>query len=148
MARKLTYFVFIISAMINLQDILQSISRRLSGLQKIIPVVNRDGPAPTTCRSNAFLTALSLRSLGATTNNWLHTSEVLKYFMFPNKTDAAPVYLEPVYFKNATLGPWLFCWLDRKTFFDYYFCCFWPWLLICCAAQILSVDRKIARLII
>lgn len=53
--------------------------------------------------------------IGLTTNNWLYTSEVLKYFMFPNQSyEVEPSFVEPTYFKNATLGPWLLCWLDRK----------------------------------
>nr|CAD2195720.1 unnamed protein product [Meloidogyne enterolobii] len=40
--------------------------------------------------------------ISAGTNNWLNTSELLKYFVLPNRT-------------NATLGPWLFCWSDPLT---------------------------------
>uniref|UniRef100_A0A915A6I2 Uncharacterized protein n=1 Tax=Parascaris univalens TaxID=6257 RepID=A0A915A6I2_PARUN len=47
------------------------------------------------------------------TNNWLYTAEVLKYYVFPNRsTNFDDPTNQPVYFKNATFGPWLFCWLD------------------------------------
>uniref|UniRef100_A0A9J2P9I8 Uncharacterized protein n=1 Tax=Ascaris lumbricoides TaxID=6252 RepID=A0A9J2P9I8_ASCLU len=49
------------------------------------------------------------------TNNWLYTAEVLKYYVFPNRTTNFDDQTnQPVYFKNATFGPWLFCWLDRN----------------------------------
>ncbi|VDK50994.1 unnamed protein product [Cylicostephanus goldi] len=55
----------------------------------------------------------------STTNNWLYTSEVLKYYVLPNHTrsfdDTQPN--QPVYFKNASFGPWQFCWLDPMTAF-------------------------------
>uniref|UniRef100_A0A0N4ZHY8 Uncharacterized protein n=1 Tax=Parastrongyloides trichosuri TaxID=131310 RepID=A0A0N4ZHY8_PARTI len=57
--------------------------------------------------------ACILNSCGILTNSWLYTSEVLKYYVYPNKTD--PVedpYNKIIYYKNATLGPWKFCWLD------------------------------------
>ncbi|TMS36591.1 hypothetical protein L596_003722 [Steinernema carpocapsae] len=56
----------------------------------------------------------------SSTNNWLYTSEVLKYYVFPNGSDCSfddPLINQPVYFKNATLGPWFFCWLDPVTEF-------------------------------
>uniref|UniRef100_A0A1I8E9Z5 Uncharacterized protein n=1 Tax=Wuchereria bancrofti TaxID=6293 RepID=A0A1I8E9Z5_WUCBA len=49
------------------------------------------------------------------TNSWLYTTEVLKYYVHPNDTIAngsEDILDQTVYFKNATLGPWLFCWLD------------------------------------
>uniref|UniRef100_A0A914UG92 Uncharacterized protein n=2 Tax=Plectus sambesii TaxID=2011161 RepID=A0A914UG92_9BILA len=56
--------------------------------------------------------------ISSTTNNWLYTSEVLKYFIFPNQSyEVEPSFVEPTYFKNATLGPWLLCWLDPITEF-------------------------------
>uniref|UniRef100_A0A183C6B6 G_PROTEIN_RECEP_F1_2 domain-containing protein n=1 Tax=Globodera pallida TaxID=36090 RepID=A0A183C6B6_GLOPA len=61
--------------------------------------------------------ALGLRK-SVSTDNWLHTSEVLKYFIFPNKTiDYEDKMYPPTYFKNATLGPWRFCWSDPITEF-------------------------------
>ncbi|KAK0397004.1 hypothetical protein QR680_001937 [Steinernema hermaphroditum] len=54
----------------------------------------------------------------SSTNNWLYTSEVLKYYVFPNRSDNTDDLInQPVYFKNATLGPWFFCWLDPITEF-------------------------------
>ncbi|CAB3404144.1 unnamed protein product [Caenorhabditis bovis] len=57
----------------------------------------------------------------SSTNHWLYTSEVLKYFVFPNQTaniDDFSTATAPVYFKNATIGPWLFCWEDPITPFN------------------------------
>ncbi|VDK47696.1 unnamed protein product [Anisakis simplex] len=53
--------------------------------------------------------------IGSSTNNWLYTAEVLKYYVFPNRTTNFDDFNinQPVYFKNASFGPWLFCWLDR-----------------------------------
>ncbi|VDL75833.1 unnamed protein product [Nippostrongylus brasiliensis] len=53
------------------------------------------------------------------TNNWLYTSEVLKYYVLPNNTHAYDdnQLNDPVYFKNASFGPWQFCWLDPMTEF-------------------------------
>lgn len=54
------------------------------------------------------------------TNSWLYTTEVLKYYVHPNDTIAngsEDILDQTVYFKNATLGPWLFCWLDPTTDF-------------------------------
>ncbi|WKX93874.1 hypothetical protein Q1695_011272 [Nippostrongylus brasiliensis] len=50
------------------------------------------------------------------TNNWLYTSEVLKYYVLPNNTHAYDdnQLNDPVYFKNASFGPWQFCWLDQS----------------------------------
>ncbi|KAF7637359.1 hypothetical protein Mgra_00003102 [Meloidogyne graminicola] len=61
--------------------------------------------------------ALSSNLISACTNNWLNTSELLKYFVLPNRTVAeSEEQNPPIYFKakiiNATLGPWLFCWSD------------------------------------
>ncbi|KAL7077771.1 hypothetical protein ACQ4LE_003493 [Meloidogyne hapla] len=54
--------------------------------------------------------------ISAGTNNWLNTSELLKYFVLPNRTAAETEEQNPpTYFKNATLGPWLFCWSDPLT---------------------------------
>lgn len=54
--------------------------------------------------------------ISAGTNNWLNTSELLKYFVLPNRTVAeSEEQNPPAYFKNATLGPWLFCWSDPLT---------------------------------
>ncbi|CAJ0606519.1 unnamed protein product [Cylicocyclus nassatus] len=57
--------------------------------------------------------------VSSTTNSWLYTSEVLKYYVLPNHTrsfdDTQPN--QPVYFKNASFGPWQFCWLDPMTAF-------------------------------
>ena len=62
---------------------------------------------------------------GSSTNNWLYTSEVLKYYVFPNNSalnfDYELPTNQPVYFKNATMGPWKFCWLDRKIFIFVWF---------------------------
>ncbi|CAD6197700.1 unnamed protein product [Caenorhabditis auriculariae] len=56
--------------------------------------------------------------LGSSTNHWLYTSEVIKYFLHPNRTRTlTDSGSHPVYFKNATMGPWLFCWLDPVTEF-------------------------------
>uniref|UniRef100_A0A0R3RP73 IL6Ra-bind domain-containing protein n=1 Tax=Elaeophora elaphi TaxID=1147741 RepID=A0A0R3RP73_9BILA len=58
--------------------------------------------------------------LSTCTNNWLYTTEVLKYYVHPNDTRASgseDILDQTVYFKNATLGPWLFCWLDPTTDF-------------------------------
>ncbi|KAI6177105.1 Voltage-dependent calcium channel gamma-3 subunit [Aphelenchoides bicaudatus] len=51
----------------------------------------------------------------ASTNHWLYTSEVLRYFVHPNISRFDDLMLSPRYFKNATLGPWFFCWLDPIT---------------------------------
>ncbi|KAM3725249.1 Voltage-dependent calcium channel gamma-3 subunit [Dirofilaria immitis] len=54
------------------------------------------------------------------TNNWLYTTEVLRYYIHPNDTVANTnddILNQITYFKNATLGPWLFCWLDPATDF-------------------------------
>ncbi|CAI5441498.1 unnamed protein product [Caenorhabditis angaria] len=56
--------------------------------------------------------------LCSSTNHWLYTSETLKYFVFPNQTvdfDLSSSAAAPVYYKNATIGPWLFCWTDPIT---------------------------------
>ncbi|CAJ0577163.1 unnamed protein product, partial [Mesorhabditis spiculigera] len=54
--------------------------------------------------------------LGSSTNSWISTSEVLKYYMAPNATEYLKDYdafgNQPVYIKEATLGPWQFCWSD------------------------------------
>uniref|UniRef100_A0A915PVB6 Ion transport domain-containing protein n=1 Tax=Setaria digitata TaxID=48799 RepID=A0A915PVB6_9BILA len=59
--------------------------------------------------------------ISISTNNWLYTTEVLRYYVHPNNTDGdgghEDIFDEPVYHKNATLGPWLFCWLDPATEF-------------------------------
>ncbi|KAI1708878.1 PMP-22/EMP/MP20/Claudin family domain-containing protein [Ditylenchus destructor] len=55
--------------------------------------------------------------ISVSTNNWLYTSEVLRYYVFPNQTDSYEDHTPPTYFKNATLGPWRFCWLDPITEF-------------------------------
>uniref|UniRef100_A0AC35U5R9 Uncharacterized protein n=1 Tax=Rhabditophanes sp. KR3021 TaxID=114890 RepID=A0AC35U5R9_9BILA len=58
----------------------------------------------------------SLQIYASSTNNWLTTSEVLKYYVFPNNTDPHEDGLDlNRYFKNATLGPWRVCWLDPTT---------------------------------
>ncbi|MCP9265476.1 Protein CBR-STG-1 [Dirofilaria immitis] len=57
---------------------------------------------------------------GTSTNNWLYTTEVLRYYIHPNDTVANTnddILNQITYFKNATLGPWLFCWLDPATDF-------------------------------
>uniref|UniRef100_A0A0N5B7I9 Uncharacterized protein n=1 Tax=Strongyloides papillosus TaxID=174720 RepID=A0A0N5B7I9_STREA len=57
--------------------------------------------------------ACTLNCCGISTNSWLYTSEVLKYYVYPNKTN--PIddpYNKIIYYKNATFGPWKFCWLD------------------------------------
>ncbi|CAO4365587.1 unnamed protein product [Caenorhabditis nigoni] len=62
--------------------------------------------------------ACGCNTLCSSTNHWLYTSEVLKYFVFPNQTlnfDDTSTATAPVYFKNATIGPWLFCWADPIT---------------------------------
>ncbi|EFO17813.1 hypothetical protein LOAG_10686, partial [Loa loa] len=44
----------------------------------------------------------------------------LKYYVHPNDTirnGNEDIIDQTVYFKNATLGPWLFCWLDPATDF-------------------------------
>ncbi|CAD5221578.1 unnamed protein product [Bursaphelenchus xylophilus] len=48
------------------------------------------------------------------TNDWLYTSEVLRYFVHPNATYRDD-NLMIRWFKNATLGPWYFCFLDPIT---------------------------------
>ncbi|KAI6241022.1 Voltage-dependent calcium channel gamma-3 subunit [Aphelenchoides fujianensis] len=54
--------------------------------------------------------------VAASTNHWLYTSEVLRYFVHPNLTHRfEDVMTNPRYFKNATLGPWFFCWVDPVT---------------------------------
>lgn len=51
---------------------------------------------------------------GVSTNEWLYTSELLKYYVFPNGTElSGNDQIDKIYYKNATLGPWAFCWLDR-----------------------------------
>ncbi|OZC06537.1 hypothetical protein X798_06470 [Onchocerca flexuosa] len=58
--------------------------------------------------------------ISTSTNKWLYTAEVLKYYVNPNDTTTggSEDYLnQAIYFKNATLGPWLFCWLDPATDF-------------------------------
>ncbi|CAD5215630.1 unnamed protein product [Bursaphelenchus okinawaensis] len=47
------------------------------------------------------------------TNDWLYTSEVLRYFIHPNATYRDDNLIR--WFKNATLGPWYFCYLDPIT---------------------------------
>uniref|UniRef100_A0A7E4ZZL9 Uncharacterized protein n=1 Tax=Panagrellus redivivus TaxID=6233 RepID=A0A7E4ZZL9_PANRE len=51
------------------------------------------------------------------TNEWLYTAEVLKYYVLPNSTNNNydDLGVTKKYFKNATLGPWVFCWLDPVT---------------------------------
>ncbi|KAK6026770.1 hypothetical protein OSTOST_07244 [Ostertagia ostertagi] len=47
--------------------------------------------------------------ISSSTNNWLYTSEVLKYYVSPNNTqgyDDSQPQRPSVYFKNASLGPW------------------------------------------
>ncbi|VDN56298.1 unnamed protein product [Dracunculus medinensis] len=40
----------------------------------------------------------------------------MKYYVHPNKTAGYDDQMnQPVYFKNATFGPWFFCWLDPIT---------------------------------
>lgn len=57
--------------------------------------------------------------LGVLSNEWLHTSELLKYYVLPNGTVFQINDInDKIYFKNATLGPWFFCWLDRKIFIN------------------------------
>ncbi|VDM39956.1 unnamed protein product [Toxocara canis] len=62
------------------------------------------------------------------TNNWLYTAEVLKYYIFPNRTTNFDDQTnQPVYFKNASFGPWLFCWLDRAfpRILSFFICAEW-----------------------
>ena len=43
----------------------------------------------------------------------------------PNSTaHLEDVATQPIYFKNASYGPWMFCWLDREEIFnlDYFLC--------------------------
>uniref|UniRef100_A0AC35FZZ0 Uncharacterized protein n=1 Tax=Panagrolaimus sp. PS1159 TaxID=55785 RepID=A0AC35FZZ0_9BILA len=57
--------------------------------------------------------------ISSTTNKWLYTAEVLKYYVLPNNThgydDEGSLRPKPLYFKNATIGPWWFCWDDPTT---------------------------------
>ncbi|KAE9554588.1 hypothetical protein FO519_002227 [Halicephalobus sp. NKZ332] len=54
----------------------------------------------------------------SSTNHWLYTSEVLQFYVPPNGTATYDDHsIKPIYFKNATLGPWFFCWLDPTTTF-------------------------------
>ncbi|CAI4232717.1 unnamed protein product [Auanema sp. JU1783] len=57
--------------------------------------------------------ACTFNLIGTSTNKWLYTSEVLKYYVMPNISqtydDSAN---QPTYFKNASIGPWRYCWLD------------------------------------
>ncbi|KAL3069323.1 hypothetical protein niasHS_018048 [Heterodera schachtii] len=56
--------------------------------------------------------------IAVNTNNWLNTREVLKYYVFPNRTiDNEDKLYPPTYYKNSTLGPWRFCWSDPVTDF-------------------------------
>ncbi|GMR35149.1 hypothetical protein PMAYCL1PPCAC_05344, partial [Pristionchus mayeri] len=58
--------------------------------------------------------------ISSMTDNWLYTQEVLKYFVLPNATIQNEEFGQTdVYWKNATLGPWHFCWVDPLT---EYFC--------------------------
>ncbi|ETN83357.1 hypothetical protein NECAME_07418 [Necator americanus] len=52
--------------------------------------------------------------ISSSTNSWLYTSEVLKYYVLPNNTQSYDdtQINQPVFFKNASFGPWQFCWLD------------------------------------
>src|SRR4051794_9111515 len=59
-------------------------------------------------------------TLAVATNNWLYTSEVLKYYVPPGRRHPGAEYDDDYggagdvfarFYKNATLGPWLFCWL-------------------------------------
>uniref|UniRef100_A0A0N5AI00 Uncharacterized protein n=1 Tax=Syphacia muris TaxID=451379 RepID=A0A0N5AI00_9BILA len=69
------------------------------------------------------LLACSFNLISASTNEWLFTAEVMKYYVptgvisttpsAPNTTDDP--WKEEKYFKNATFGPRLFCWLDPET---------------------------------
>ncbi|CAJ0960676.1 unnamed protein product, partial [Mesorhabditis belari] len=67
--------------------------------------------------------------LGSSTDSWISTSEVLKYYRFPNSTEYSISHdgygIEQVYFKNATLGPWTFCWSDPTYEFDCYPVNYW-----------------------
>lgn len=58
--------------------------------------------------------ACSTMMIGCTTNSWLYTSEWLKYYVENGTNESLPEYLLPHYYKNATLGPWIWCWMDRK----------------------------------
>ncbi|EYC29321.1 hypothetical protein Y032_0006g2913 [Ancylostoma ceylanicum] len=57
--------------------------------------------------------------VSSSTNSWLYTSEVLKYYVLPNNTQGYDdtQLNQPVFFKNASFGPWKFCWLDPMTEF-------------------------------
>ncbi|KAK5972350.1 Voltage-dependent calcium channel gamma-3 subunit [Trichostrongylus colubriformis] len=57
--------------------------------------------------------------ISSCTNSWLYTSEVLKYYVSPNNTQGYDdsQLNDHVYFKNASLGPWQYCWLDPMTDF-------------------------------
>ncbi|PAV75564.1 hypothetical protein WR25_05603 [Diploscapter pachys] len=57
--------------------------------------------------------ACTVNLVGSFSNHWLYTSEVLQYYQ-PNNTrrDSSDIN---VYFKNATIGPFKFCWLDPAT---------------------------------
>ncbi len=51
------------------------------------------------------------------TNSWIYTSERLKYYVPKNRSLINKPEIggaKKDYFKNATMGPWLFCWSDRK----------------------------------
>uniref|UniRef100_A0A0K0DAQ3 Uncharacterized protein n=1 Tax=Angiostrongylus cantonensis TaxID=6313 RepID=A0A0K0DAQ3_ANGCA len=80
------------------------------------------------CKNRYKLTRLALYcSFGAcicdiissSTNSWLYTSEVLKYYVLPNNSQAYEdsQLNDPVFFKNASFGPWQYCWLDPLTEF-------------------------------
>lgn len=58
--------------------------------------------------------AVSSMTVGCSTNNWLYTSEWLKYYVENGTNDSLPEYLQPHYYKTATMGLWVWCWMDRK----------------------------------
>ncbi|KAI6188039.1 Voltage-dependent calcium channel gamma-3 subunit [Aphelenchoides besseyi] len=69
-------------------------------------------------KSALFASALGCVAnfVSASTNHWLYTAEVLRYFVHPNLTQRFEDMLtNPRYFKNATIGPWYFCWVDPVT---------------------------------
>lgn len=62
------------------------------------------------------LAAVSLISVATFTNEWIYTAEVLKFWTSNETANNVDMfdYERPVVHKNATFGPWLVCWLDRK----------------------------------
>uniref|UniRef100_A0AC34Q5P4 Uncharacterized protein n=1 Tax=Panagrolaimus sp. JU765 TaxID=591449 RepID=A0AC34Q5P4_9BILA len=60
--------------------------------------------------------ACAANFITSSTNHWLYTSEVLQFYVPPNGTATYDDgNIKTIYFKNGTIGPWIFCWLDPST---------------------------------